>query len=109
MTLWEERAARNEAVFRDLNEWVRAMHEDHPAKAGARFVCECAEDTCTARIALPLETYERVRENPRLFFVRPGHERLELEQVVEEDEGFLIVRKNTATSARIAEQTDPRG
>jgi hypothetical protein len=109
MNLWEERAARNEALFREVNERVEELHEQLPSDGGsAEFVCECADDTCVARITVPLTTYERVRDDPRLFLVAKNHVRPEIEHVVEEDDGFVIVRKDNPTSARITAQTDPR-
>jgi hypothetical protein len=109
MNLWEERAARNEALFREVNERVEELHEQLPSDGGsAEFVCECADDTGVARITVPLTTYERVRDDPRLFPVAKSHVRPEIEHVVEEDDGFVIVRKDNPTSARITAQTDPR-
>jgi hypothetical protein len=43
-----------------------------------------------------------------LFLVRPGHQQPEVERVVETDERFLVVCKDTPTAEKIAEQTDPR-
>ena len=105
MSIWEERAARNEALFREVNERVEELHADGRA---AEFICECADDTCTVFITVPLETYERVRSNPRHFLVRQGHEMPQLEEVVEECGDFLIVSKTAPAAARIAEETDPR-
>ena len=108
MTLWEERAARNEALFREVNERVEELRES-PANGGtADFVCECADDTCTQRITVPLATYEHTRADARLFLVAPGHVRPELEHVVSEDAGYVVVRKDSPVAVRIAEQTDPR-
>jgi hypothetical protein len=109
MNLWEERAARNEALFREVNERVEELHEQLLSDGGsAEFVCECADDKCVAPITVPLTTYERVRDDPRLFLVAKSHVRPEIEHVVEEDDGFVIVRKDNPTSARITAQTDPR-
>ena len=38
------------------------------------FICECANDGCTEQLAVDLDNYQRVREEPRLFFVIPGHQ-----------------------------------
>ncbi len=109
MSLWEERATRNEALFREVNERVKEIHEGQAIGSSADFVCECPDDTCTERLTVPIKTYERVRSQPLLFLVRPGHERPELEHVVEQGDGFLIVKKDTPATARIAEQTSPSG
>jgi hypothetical protein len=108
MSLGDERAAKNEALFRQVNERVEALHEQLHSGGKAEFVCECVDGTCTEQIALSLATYERVRSDPYLFLLAPGHEREDLEQVVERGEGFVIVRKDTPTSERVTAQTDPR-
>ena len=92
MTLWEERAARNEVVFREVNEQVAGL-EERSGSRSASFVCECAEASCIDRIGVPLDVYEAVRANPRRFIVKPGHERTELERVVDTRDGYLVVEK----------------
>jgi hypothetical protein len=109
MSLGEERAARNEALFREVNERIEELHDQLESRGTADFVCECADATCAQQITVPLATYERVRKDPHLFVVAPGHVRPEIEHVVDEKaDGFVIVRKDHPTSARVAEQTDPR-
>ena len=92
MTLWEERAARNEVVFREVNEQVACLGEGRGG-ANASFVCECADTSCIDRIGVPLDVYEGVRANPRRFIVKPGHERPELERVMDTRDGYLVVEK----------------
>jgi hypothetical protein len=104
-SLWEQRAARNEALFREVNENIARLEERHGTTATEPvYVCECADSGCTEQIAIDSETYRRVREDPRLFFVRPGHEDPQLERIVERHEGYLIVEKTGAAGA-VAEQT----
>jgi hypothetical protein len=109
MSLWDERAARNEALFREVNERVEEIHDHYGSGSTAEFVCECADDECLERLTVPVARYERVRSSPVLFCVAPGHERVEVEHVIEQGDGFLIVKKDNPTSAQIAEETDPRG
>jgi hypothetical protein len=108
MTLWEERAARNEALFREVNERVEELHNQLASGGTGAFVCECADEICTERISVPLTIYERVRSDPHLFLVADGHVRAEVEHVVENQKGFVIVAKHEPSAARVAEQTDPR-
>jgi hypothetical protein len=108
MGLWEERAARNNALFREVNEQGRALAEqfavpeDLPA-----FVCECSDAACLERLRVPVEVYESVRAHPRRFLVAPGHESA-FEQVLGHGDGYLVV-ENTGAGGRIAEQEDTRG
>ena len=104
-SLWEQRAARNEALFREVNENIARLEERHGTTATEPvYVCECADAGCAEQIAIAPETYRRVREDPRLFFVRPGHEDPQLERVVETHDAYLIVEK-TGAAGEVAEQT----
>ena len=51
--------------------------------------------------------YENVRSDPTHFAVLPGHEVLDLEEVVARNDRFLVVRKK-AGAAEVAAQLDPR-
>ena len=107
VTIWEERAARNEALFRSVNEQIRDV--DRRFGAGAsEFVCECADDKCIVRLAVPLAAYTAVRSNPRRFILAPGHEDPELETVVERHERFFVVEK-FGDAGRVAERLDTEG
>jgi hypothetical protein len=54
------------------------------------------------------EAYEQIRQHPARFAVRPGHELLEVERVVEEHDGYLVVEK-VGVAQEVAERHDPRG
>jgi hypothetical protein len=102
-----ERLARNEALFREVNERIRnvATGDD-----GERydFVCECANAGCAQRVSLTLAEYERVRANAVKFLIAAGHETPEVEHVVERDDDHLVVAKSGA-AAEVARELDPRG
>jgi|SRR5579884_3150278 len=109
MNLWEERAARNEALFREVNEQVDSLSERQGSGAEEEllFICECSDDRCTERVAVPRAVYEEVRANARRFLVVPGHDQ-HFEDVVERTERYAIVEKE-GRAGEVAEQTDPRG
>lgn len=71
------------------------------------FRCECASLGCTDMLALSFREYERIRKHPRRFIVSPGHERLEVEVVVESQPSYLVVQK-TGEAGHLAEAADPR-
>ena len=83
---------QNELYFRRLNVTILRT-----APTGERLdaVCECADIGCFASIALPLDEFERVRNQIRRFVVAAGHVFPELEVVVERHEGFYVVEKTT--------------
>ena len=104
----DDRLARNEALFRQVNERLKDVSELlGTADSGPEFVCECADEGCTERIRLSLGQYEQLRANPRCFVVVPGHERAELERVVADRGGYCVVEK-IGVPGEIAEDTDPR-
>jgi hypothetical protein len=101
----EERIARNEAVFRTVNEGIRSGNEG--AGGPTAYLCECGVLGCNLLIELRAEEYEAVRADPSRFALVPGHEIPDVEDVVERHDGYLVVRKKPETRP-IAEQTDPR-
>jgi hypothetical protein len=98
--------ARNEALFREVNERVQEVSEDR-ATPTADFVCECGNAACTDTIPLRDEEYEHVRADPLLFAIVPGHEIPDVEEVVAENQRFFVVRKYVEEGI-LAKQTDPR-
>jgi hypothetical protein len=102
----EEVIARNEALFREVNERVREVSVD-VTSGPIDFLCECGSAECTETIPLTRTEYERIRSDPALFVVKPGHGAADVEHVVAEDEGFQVVRKHEE-EAQIARETDPR-
>lgn len=106
----EERLARNEASFRSLNDSLGAkVHERLSGSESTLpgFVCECGDSGCEDIIQVDLSKYEEVRRDPCLFLLRPGHEALDVEDVVEREDRYLVVRKHEEV-ADVVRETDPR-
>ena len=105
-SLWEQRAARNEALFREVNQNIARLEERYGNTVTEPvYICECATADCTSQFPIEAETYRRVRENARIVFLLPGHENPKLERVVEEHRGYLIVEK-TGQAGDVAERTE---
>jgi hypothetical protein len=104
----QERLASNEAVFREINEGIERGQWPGEEDAPISFRCECARLGCNGLIDLSVRVYETVRSNPRRFIVLPGHERLDVETVVERHAEYLVVQKIDEAGER-ADETDPRG
>lgn len=104
MTSRKERIARNETLFREVNERVKELV---PPEGGMDFICECGNEQCIEQVRLTAEEYERVRADPVEFFVKPGHEIADVEEIVEAHEDYLVVRKHIE-EREIARQMDPR-
>ena len=106
----EDQIARNEALFRSVNERVRELAAGFGATPPAEpmaFVCECGRGDCSASVTLTMAEYEHVRDDPAQFVVVAGHASPNVENVVERHEGYEIVRKHPDESD-IAIDTDPR-
>ena len=106
----ETKAGRNQALFREVNERVKAIDEEHaiPTDVPWEFLCECADTDCTKRISLTPAEYEAVRRVPTHFSVATGHEWPDVERVVEHRGRFVVVEK-VGKSGVIAVELDPRG
>jgi hypothetical protein len=104
----EERIARNEALFREVNEQIKQVNDDAPAGSATAFVCECGDPECTSPVSLTLVEYEEVRSDPTHFAVLPGHFVPDVEVVVARNDRFAVVRKNEPQAARIAVRENPR-
>jgi hypothetical protein len=91
----EVRAARNEVLFRDVNENIASLQQDFDAPtAEPMFVCECADLECTEQLqAVDLDVFQRTREKPRRFLVIRGHQDAQIESVVETYASYLVVEK----------------
>ena len=108
----EERAtriARNEVLFRELNERLNELQETFDVfSERADFVCECGDVSCAEQITMSFGEYEQLRADPTLFAVKPGHEIGDVESVVEKRKGYDVVRKTAGEPAKLARAEDPR-
>jgi hypothetical protein len=98
----QRRIGENEAVFRRVNELVRPVEP-----TWMTILCECGDSACRDHIVIDQDAYSRVREQPTLFLVRPGHEFLETEVVVSKQLEYWTVEKRPGLPAGIAQATNP--
>jgi hypothetical protein len=104
----ERQVAQNEVRFRALNERLQEQGGSWQGREGElSLVCECGDEDCVAGIELTVREYEAVRAVETQFVLIRGHERAELEDVVDGAENWLVVRKR-GEAAQIAAGTDPR-
>jgi hypothetical protein len=102
----------NESRFRLVNERLRDLVIDDAERHGEHadllsVVCECGDVDCTAKIDVPLATYEWARSGSARFVIVPGHEIPDSERIVQHGNGFLIVEKFGDARAA-ASELDPR-
>jgi hypothetical protein len=85
------RLVRSQILFREVNERIRETIGgfDGPIE----FLCECSHEICIETVTLELEEYERVRASSNLFLIVPGHELLEIDRVIDQGTGYILVEK----------------
>jgi hypothetical protein len=90
-----ERIAKNETVFRAVNREIE--HAEQEAGGGTdqpiEVICECGREGCRGIITLTIADYENTHSQNDRFVVLRGHESAEIEKVVEERVGYLVVDK----------------
>jgi hypothetical protein len=108
----DERARKigeNEALYRAVNERIEGLSAAFgPMTDSMTVVCECGDGSCAEQIEVAIDDYERIRGDATLFIVRPGHEMPDVEDVVEQNEGYDVVRKHEGDAADLARELDPR-
>jgi hypothetical protein len=103
-----ERAARNQSIFRAVNERLEGIAESFEDVADtAIFTCECADLGCIQMIEMTLAEYEDLRKESNRFAVLPGHVLPDVERVVSANDRFVVVAK-LGDGERVAEELDPR-
>jgi hypothetical protein len=96
----KRRIGANEGIFRSVNELARPLD-----RTWMTILCECGALGCRDQVVIAREGYTRVREDPTLFVLRPGHETDETERVVGKHIEFRVVRRNPGLSAKVAHET----
>jgi recombinational DNA repair protein RecR len=105
----EARVRMNEALFRAVNERIEDVNQSFATLTDAfEVVCECGNAGCVTQIRIASDAYERVRAGATLFIVVPGHETAEIEEIVDRQDAYYVVRKEAEVAKRVAEKTDPR-
>jgi len=99
-----ERAAKNQSLFREVNERIEELSRSGQL---ATFICECADDACDASLPLTLEEYEQIRSRSNSFFVLPGHDLPEVEEITGANDRYVVVAK-VGAGGPVAERFDPR-
>src|ERR1700748_2347117 len=104
----EERLARNETLFRSVNENIEeAAASSQLDEHVFEFFCECSNIDCKLLLPMTVAEYERGRADTRQFAVAPGHDLPEIEHVVTHEGAYQIVVKE-GEAAEFVTDHDPR-
>lgn len=95
-------------MFRVGNERMAGWEERHENEQPELYFCECADLDCREKVTLQEAEYEAVRSDARRFLVVPGHEIPDVETVIEEHDGWVVIEKAPEVTETV-ESLDPRG
>jgi SpoU rRNA methylase family enzyme len=103
-------SAKDQALFREVNERLKTLNEAfEQVTRDSEFLCECANRDCMEHIVMTLPEYEKIRQVPVHFLVLPGSHHIfsDIERIVEEHDGYVVVEKFGEAGA-MAARLDPR-
>jgi hypothetical protein len=100
-----ERIGMNEALFREVNERIDQLQAQAGGANAFTIVCECGALDCAERFLINGDEYRVLRQDVHRFAVVPGHERPEVERVVERRAAYTVVEKTDPDAAKAAEET----
>ena len=103
----EERLAKNESVFRQVNERIAEAAKRTLVLPDAEFLCECGRPDCLERVIVRLDDYEAIRAHPDRFVLVFGHEQLEVDRVIDVGDDYVVVEK-IGKAGEVSEELDPR-
>ncbi len=101
-----KKVARNESLFREINERIEEIAETKFRSSHSGFFCECGDADCVELMELNVEEYEKIGSDPRRFVVKPGHELPDFEPVFERESHYVVQKIGDA--GEVAERLDPR-
>jgi hypothetical protein len=97
----QERIEKNNKIFRDANEQIRAKVDELEVDIErVPFLCECPRDDCTDLVPMTLTEYSSVRSDGSHYFTLPEHASAErpVGTVIQRQDGYVVVEKNTGAS-----------
>ncbi len=83
-----ERLVQTETFFRAVNDEVATLDGQ------TAFLCECSDPGCRAAITLTYDGIAYLHADKNTVVVLKGHELPEIETVVDEADGYVIVRRS---------------
>jgi len=88
----EERVLQTEAFFRDVNDVIARTRGSN----GSRFLCECANPFCNVTFEMSGHDLQTLHATPGNYVILAGHDIPDLQDVVQNQNGYEIVRKRAA-------------
>ena len=99
--------AKNQVLFREVNERIQQAAERADFQGPTVFICECGREDCAEPIEVSLDEYEHIRAEPTRFAIVPNHAITDVERILERRDRYMIVEK-IERAGQIAREHDPR-
>ena len=105
------RAARNQSMFRAINEQMTKLNEAFQAATATYVIaCECADTSCLFRRSTSRRTSTRGSARSRTASPSShGHLDADIEDVVAEADGYQVAEKRGEAAATVSALTLPQG
>jgi hypothetical protein len=104
-TAQAEARARNQALYRMVNNRILDVNDEFGEWDYAEFLCECGTLGCETTIRISAHEYSSVRAEPTRFVTAVGHFAPIVDVVVEKDERYWIVETLPGEPSKIARKT----
>ena len=99
----ERVAARNEALWREVNDRIEELDEAQTLLPNdlLELHCECGNAECGARVSMTPSEYREVRSQRDTFALALGHEDDVIEHVVKRTDRYLVVDKDALVEQEV--------
>jgi hypothetical protein len=104
-TAQAEARARNQALYRMVNNRILDVNDEFGEWDHAELLCECGTLGCETTVRLTAHEYSSVRAQPIRFVTAVGHFAPIVDVVVEKDERYWIVETLPGEPTKIATET----
>jgi hypothetical protein len=84
-----------QGVLREVNEHIREAAQLDTSV----FICECSDVDCFGTLELSLAQYDCIRSVPTWFILKSGHADPALDQLVNENDRFIVVERSVEKAA----------
>jgi hypothetical protein len=88
-----QRSRENEERFARANAQIETTAGSMELEGPVPFLCECSDARCTKIIHLSLDSYRTAKADGAAFMLLPGHIDANVERIVSEGDGFVLVKK----------------
>ena len=100
-----ERRARNQVVYRLVNDRILDVNDSFGEWDHAVFLCECGNPSCETTVEMTGSEYGAVRARPTHFLIAVDHLEPTVDQLVSKVDRFWVVQTLPGEPTRIAEES----